>query len=81
MGIFKAYDIRGVVPSEMDADTARKIGHAFARRIEARRLLVGQDMRTHSRDAGGHRRDAGRGRDVVSIGSPHADDLLRHREP
>ena len=28
--IFKAYDIRGVVPDQLDADLARKIGAAFA---------------------------------------------------
>ena len=33
MGIFKAYDIRGLVPGELDADLARKIGHAFARTL------------------------------------------------
>ena len=48
MGIFKAYDIRGLVPSELDPDLARKIGHAFARFLEAKRLVVGQDMRSHS---------------------------------
>jgi phosphomannomutase len=48
MGIFKAYDIRGLVPSELDAELARKIGHAFARLLAAKRLVVGQDMRTHS---------------------------------
>ncbi|MEE2941485.1 MAG: phosphomannomutase/phosphoglucomutase, partial [Planctomycetota bacterium] len=70
MGIFKAYDIRGIVPSELDADTARKIGHAFARRIEAKRLLVGQDMRTHSPEIAGAVIDGmlDAGADVVSIG-------------
>jgi phosphomannomutase len=48
MGIFKAYDIRGIYGSEIDADTARKIGHAFVRLLGAKRLVVGQDMRTHS---------------------------------
>ncbi len=48
MGIFKAYDIRGLVPSELDTDLARKIGHAFARLLSAKRLVIGQDMRTHS---------------------------------
>ena len=48
MGIFKAYVIRGLVPPELDADLARKIGHAFARFLEAKRLVVGQDMRSHS---------------------------------
>jgi phosphomannomutase len=48
MGIFKAYDIRGVVPKELDAALAKKIGNAFARFLKAKTLVVGQDMRTHS---------------------------------
>jgi len=48
MGIFKAYDIRGIVPTELDAALAKKIGNAFARFLKARTLVVGQDMRVHS---------------------------------
>jgi phosphomannomutase len=48
MGIFKAYDIRGLVPEELDAALAGRIGNAFARFLGAKRLIVGQDMRTHS---------------------------------
>src|SRR6187402_2137963 len=48
MGIFKAYDIRGKVPSELNPEIARKIGTAFAKLLSARRIVVGQDMRTHS---------------------------------
>lgn len=48
MSIFKAYDIRGKVPSELDPALAQKIGTSFARLIGARRLVVGRDMRTHS---------------------------------
>jgi len=48
MGIFKAYDIRGKVPSELDPPLARRIGNAFARLLSAKRLVVGRDMRTHS---------------------------------
>jgi phosphomannomutase len=48
MGIFKAYDIRGVVPGELDAALARRIGNAFARFLNAKTLVVGQDMRVHS---------------------------------
>lgn len=70
MGIFKAYDIRGLVPSELDADLARRIGHAFARLLDARRLLVGRDARTHSPEIAAAvvegMRDAGA--DVVDIG-------------
>jgi phosphomannomutase len=48
MSIFKAYDIRGKVPSELDPALARRIGFHFARLLNARRLVVGRDMRTHS---------------------------------
>ncbi len=48
MGIFKAYDIRGLYPQELDAPLARRIGNALARLLAARRLIVGRDMRTHS---------------------------------
>jgi phosphomannomutase len=43
--IFKAYDIRGVVPDQLDADVARSVGAAFARFSGARRILFGRDMR------------------------------------
>ena len=43
--IFKAYDIRGVVPDQLDADLARAVGAAFARFTGAPRILFGRDMR------------------------------------
>jgi phosphomannomutase len=43
--IFKAYDIRGLVPDELDDDRARSIGWAFARFADASRILVARDMR------------------------------------
>jgi phosphomannomutase len=47
--VFKAYDIRGVVPDELDADLCRRIGAAFARFAAADdgavRVLVARDMR------------------------------------
>lgn len=48
MSIYKAYDIRGVVPGEFHAGLARDIAHAFVDVMGARRLLLGRDMRTHS---------------------------------
>jgi phosphomannomutase len=44
--VFKAYDIRGTVPDQLDATTCRAIGWAFARFAGAPRLLVARDMRT-----------------------------------
>lgn len=46
--IFKAYDIRGVYPEELDEDAARRIGWAFARFTNAGRIAVGRDMRVSS---------------------------------
>jgi phosphomannomutase len=43
--IFKAYDVRGLVPDELDAGVARAVGGAFARFAGAPRILVGRDMR------------------------------------
>ena len=43
--IFKAYDIRGLVPEQLDADLAWKIGAAFAKFTQAPSILVARDMR------------------------------------
>ena len=43
--IFKAYDIRGIYPTELDEDTAYKIGRAFATFLKADQVIVGRDMR------------------------------------
>ena len=43
--IFKAYDIRGVVPDQLGPDLARLIGAAFARFAVAPKVLIGRDMR------------------------------------
>ena len=44
-GIFKAYDIRGSYPDELDEAMARKIGAAFVRLLNAQRIVIGRDMR------------------------------------
>ena len=43
--VFKAYDIRGVVPDQLNPDLARKVGAAFAGFARSPRILVGHDMR------------------------------------
>ena len=43
--IFKAYDIRGLYPDEIDADAAGRIGRALAARCGAGPVVVGTDMR------------------------------------
>lgn len=46
MSIYKAYDIRGIYPAELDERIARRVGMALVEYLHARRLVVGRDMRT-----------------------------------
>ncbi len=43
--IFKSYDIRGVYPQELNEQAAYAIGRAFARKAQAKAIVVGSDMR------------------------------------
>jgi phosphomannomutase len=47
-GIFKAYDIRGLYPSEINAEIARQIGRGFAAYLEPKTIGVSRDMRVSS---------------------------------
>jgi len=47
---FKAYDIRGKVPSELNADLAYRIGLSTARFLYAKRVAVGRDCRLSSQE-------------------------------
>jgi phosphomannomutase len=47
-GIFKAYDVRGLYPSEVNEEGARAIGAAFVAYLQAKRIAVGRDMRLSS---------------------------------
>jgi phosphomannomutase len=47
-GIFKAYDIRGLCPGQLDAELARRVGRAFVDYLGAHRIAVGRDMRASS---------------------------------
>jgi phosphomannomutase len=46
--IFKAYDVRGLYPSEVNEEVARLIGRAFVSYLAATRIAVGRDMRLSS---------------------------------
>ena len=46
--IFKAYDVRGVYPGEVNEEAARGIGAAFVTYLHATRIAVGRDMRLSS---------------------------------
>ncbi|WP_029918531.1 phosphomannomutase/phosphoglucomutase [Nevskia soli] len=47
---FKAYDIRGRVPEELNADIAFRLGCAFAQRFAPKRVALGRDVRHSSLD-------------------------------
>ncbi len=42
---FKAYDVRGIYPAELDEDGAYRIGRGYVEVFEPRRIAVGRDMR------------------------------------
>ena len=46
--VFKAYDVRGVYPTELDEDGAYRIGRAYVEEFEPRSIAVGRDMRISS---------------------------------
>jgi phosphomannomutase len=46
--IVKAYDIRGLVPDQLDEDIARAVGAAFVRVVGADRIVTAHDMRESS---------------------------------
>ena len=43
--VFKAYDVRGIHPTELDEDGAYRIGRGYVEHFEPRRIAVGRDMR------------------------------------
>jgi phosphomannomutase len=46
--VFKAYDVRGIYPSELDEEGAYAIGRAYAEQFEPKAIAVGRDMRVSS---------------------------------
>ena len=77
-GIFKAYDIRGTYPDEIDRETAHQIGRAFVRvlanlagkRASELRIGLGRDMRDQAPEMAGGYRDGmmAEGATVVDAG-------------
>lgn len=85
--IFKAYDVRGVYPDEIDEVHAHSIGSAFARFASTPTLIVGRDMRLSSPSLSAAFTEGvtGQGVDVVDIGLVSTDALYfasgRHQLP
>ena len=75
--IFKAYDIRGLYPGQIDGEGARRIGRAFIDYLGARRIAVGHDMRESSPEiaAGFIRGVRSQGSAVIDIGTVGTDML------
>jgi phosphomannomutase len=46
--VFKAYDVRGIYPDELDEEGAYAIGRAYVQQFEPKRIAVGRDMRLSS---------------------------------
>ncbi len=69
-GIFKAYDIRGVYPAEVNRGVAEAIGRAYIEFTGARKVVVGRDMRPHSEElfAGLSAGMLAQGADVIDLG-------------
>ncbi len=47
---FKAYDIRGKIPSQLNSSIVYKIAQAYAKFLRAKKVVVGHDMRLSSRE-------------------------------
>ena len=73
--VFKAYDIRGTVPDQLDAELCRAVGAAFARFAAAPRILVARDMRESGVDLAAAFAEGaiGQGVDVVDLGLASTD--------
>jgi hypothetical protein len=73
--IFKAYDIRGLYPSQLTAEVARRVGRAFVDYLGAKRIVVGHDARLSSPElsAAFIRGARSQGASVVDIGRVGTD--------
>ena len=82
---FKAYDVRGRIPDQLNENIAYRIGRAFARVIQPRTVVVGHDIRLSSeqikaalteglRDEGVNVFDIGQcGTEEIYFATAHAD--------
>ena len=73
--IFKAYDVRGTVPDQLDADICRRIGAAFAVFAAAPTILMARDMRSSGQELSQAFAEGamGQGVEVVDLGLGSTD--------
>lgn len=75
--IFKAYDVRGIVPDQLDADLAYKVGRALVLVLQPEQVAVGHDMRVSGPSLAAAMIDGIRdqGADVIDVGLVSSDAL------
>jgi phosphomannomutase len=75
--VFKAYDVRGTVPDQLDEHFARATGQAYVEVLGVTSMVVGYDMRPSSPDLAGAFADGATsaGADVTMIGLASTDQL------
>ncbi|MFO1393211.1 MAG: phosphomannomutase [Steroidobacteraceae bacterium] len=49
---FKAYDLRGRIPDELNEDVAYRVGRAYAEFVKPKKVIVGRDIRLSSEELG-----------------------------
>ena len=76
-GIFKAYDVRGLYPAEIDEEVVRQIGRGFAAYLQPRTIGVSRDMRVSSPSLAAAFIEGARGQgvDVIDYGMLGTDQL------
>ena len=75
--IFKAYDVRGVYPDQLDESVARRIGAGFTEFVKAPAVVLGRDVRVSSPALADAFAEGvtGRGADIIDIGLATTDML------
>ena len=75
--IFKAYDVRGIYPGELNEEIAYQIGRAFVAFLGVDRVAVGRDMRTSGPGIAGSllRGIAAQGAEAIDLGLTSTDEL------
>ena len=68
---FKAYDVRGRIPDQLNEDIARRIGRAYAAVISPGSVVVGHDIRLTSEAIKAALIDGLREQGVAEIGRAH----------
>ncbi|MGN6675305.1 MAG: phosphomannomutase/phosphoglucomutase [Thermomicrobiales bacterium] len=75
--IFKAYDVRGIYPGELNEDIAYQIGRAFVAFLGVDRVAVGRDMRLSGPALAGALLQgiAAQGAEAIDLGLTSSDEL------